>query len=215
MRLILLGAPGGGKGTQARLLSERYKIPQISTGDILREALKNATELGKRAQAFMEKGMLVPDEVVIGIIEDRIQHADCATGFILDGFPRTVKQAESLDGKLKDLKQKIDIVLDFVVDFDELNRRLSGRRTCDNCGKGYHLETNPPDTAGICNSCAGNLVQRDDDKSETIKKRLEVFQENTEPLRDYFRKRNILRQQEGKGDIQNIFQNACRAIESL
>lgn len=215
MRLILLGPPGGGKGTQARLLAERYKIPQISTGDILRDAVKNATELGKKARKFMDKGMLVPDDVVIGIIEDRIQYPDCENGFILDGFPRTEKQAVSLDAKLKDSRLKIDVVLDLVVDFDELNKRLSGRRTCESCGRGYHLETSPPREDGICDSCAGNLIQRDDDKSETIKKRLEVFQENTEPLRDYYKKRGILRQQKGQGDIQNIFKDVCRAIEGL
>ncbi|MBI5186061.1 MAG: adenylate kinase [Nitrospinae bacterium] len=215
MRLILLGPPGGGKGTQARLLAERYNIPQISTGDILRDAVKNATELGKKAREFMDKGMLVPDDVVIGIIEDRIQLPDCGNGFILDGFPRTVKQAESLDAELRDLSLKIDVVLDLLVDFDELNKRLSGRRTCGNCGKGYHLETSPPRNEGICDSCGGNLIQRDDDKSETIKKRLEVFQENTEPLRGYYKKRGILRQQKGQGDIQNIFQDICRAIEGL
>lgn len=215
MRLILLGPPGGGKGTQARLLAERYGIPQISTGDILRDAVKNATELGRKAREFMDKGMLVPDEVVIGIIEDRIQYPDCENGFILDGFPRTVKQAESLDAELSGLRLKIDVVLDLLVDFDELNKRLSGRRACGNCGKGYHLETSPPRNEGICDSCGGNLIQRDDDKSETIKKRLEVFQENTEPLRGYYKKRGILRQQKGQGDIQNIFQDVCRAIEGL
>lgn len=215
MRLILLGPPGGGKGTQARLLAERYGIPQISTGDILRDAVKNATELGRKAREFMDKGMLVPDEVVIGIIEDRIQYPDCENGFILDGFPRTVKQAESLDAELSGLRLKIDVVLDLLVDFDELNKRLSGRRACGNCGKGYHLEASPPRNEGICDSCGGNLIQRDDDKSETIKKRLEVFQENTEPLRGYYKKRGILRQQKGQGDIQNIFQDVCRAIEGL
>lgn len=215
MRLILLGPPGGGKGTQARLLEERYKVPQISTGDILRDAVKNVTELGRKAREFMDKGMLVPDEVVIGIIENRIQYPDCENGFILDGFPRTVKQAESLDAKLRDLQLKIDMVLDLLVDFDELNKRLSGRRACGKCGKGYHLETSPPSNDGICDSCGGNLIQRDDDKSETIKKRLEVFQENTEPLRGYYKKRGILRQRKGQGDIQNIFQDVCRVIEGF
>ena len=213
MRLIFLGPPGGGKGTQARLLAERYKIPQISTGDILRDAVKNSTELGRKAREFMERGVLVPDEVVIGIIEDRIQCTDCENGFILDGFPRTINQAESLDAKLNELGLNIDIVLDLVVDFKELNRRLSGRRTCENCGKGYHLETDPPAREGHCNICSGKLIQRNDDRSDTIKKRLDVYQNSTAPLKDYYKRLGTLRHLDGKGEILDIFESICRALD--
>lgn len=215
MRLILLGPPGGGKGTQAVLLSEKFNIPQISTGDILREAVKNKTELGLRAKGFMDSGALVPDEVVIGIIENRIQDADCKKGFILDGFPRTIKQAETLDKKLKELNLELDGVLDLLVNFDELNNRLSGRRTCGNCGKGYHLDSKAPRVAGKCDSCEGDLIQREDDRTETIKKRLEVYQESTEPLKGYYKNAGILRELEGKGNIDDIFQNVCRIVEGL
>ncbi len=210
-----MGAPGGGKGTQANLLAEKYEVPQISTGDILRESVKNSTELGREARGYMDKGELVPDEVVIGIIENRLQDSDCKNGFILDGFPRTMAQAESLNAKLEELDLGIDIALDLIVDFSEITQRLSGRRTCEDCGKGYHVEANPPKVGGQCDSCDGKLIQRDDDHSETIKNRLEVYQKNTEPLKDYYKKTGILRQQEGKGDIQDIFQSICRIIESV
>ena len=215
MRLILLGPPGGGKGTQARLLSEKYKIPQISTGDILREAVKKSTDLGRKAKEYMDKGALAPDEVVIGIIEDRIHDADCFKGFILDGFPRTVRQAESLGKKLEELELTMDAVLDLQVDFEEIIKRLSGRRACGECGKGYHVESEPPQKEGICDQCGGRLIQREDDKSETVKKRLEVYQEKTAPLKDYYHRTGILKTQEGKGDIQSIFRNVCRLIENL
>ncbi len=215
MRLILLGPPGGGKGTQARLLSEKYNIPQISTGDILREAVKNSTELGRKAQEFMSQGKLVPDEVVIGIIEDRLKTSDCEHGFILDGFPRTIRQAEALNVKLKGLELNIDIVLDLLVDFDELIRRLSGRRTCENCGNGFHVNDNPSKVDGKCDECGGKLIQREDDQSQTIKKRLEVYRESTEPLKEYYKKLGILREQKGKGNINDIFKSNCSIIESL
>jgi len=209
-----MGPPGGGKGTQARLLSEKYHIPQISTGDILREAVKNKTGLGKMARSFMDKGSLVPDDIVVGIIEDRLHFPDCDKGFILDGFPRTIEQAVALDGKLRNWGQTIDVVLDLIVDFDELTQRLSGRRQCENCGRGYHIIAKPPVVEGTCDSCGGKLFQRHDDKNETIKKRLEVFQEKTGPLREYYRKMGILRPRQGTGDIQEIFKGVCGILES-
>ncbi len=205
MRLILLGAPGAGKGTQSRRLVEKYGIPQISTGDILRAAVKEGTPLGLKAKAFMDKGELVPDEVVIGIIKDRLSKADCAKGFILDGFPRTVRQADALEETLKETGQSIEYVISLDVDDDELVSRLSGRRICRDCGATYHVRYSPPEREGICDRCGGELYQRDDDREETIAERLRVYREQTSPLSDYYNDKGLLVRVDGTGSEEAIF----------
>ena len=183
MKMILLGAPGVGKGTQAEIISDKYKIPQVSTGNILREAMKSGTEEGLKAKAFIESGQLVPDDVVIGILKDRIAQEDCANGFILDGFPRTIAQAEALDR----MGIEIDTVIDIEVDDEKIARRMSGRRVCEKCGSTYHLVHKQPKEEGICDRCAGALVQRKDDKPETVLERLAVYHKQTEPLIGYYK----------------------------
>lgn len=202
--LILLGPPGAGKGTQAKMLVESYGIPQISTGDILRAAVKEDTELGKQAKSCMDKGELVPDSVVIGIIEERLKQPDCEKGYILDGFPRTVPQAEALDGILDKMGSEIDHVVSIDVPDDELMGRLTGRWTCKGCGAMYHEKTKPPKKAGECDECGGQLYQRDDDKAETIKERLKVYAAQTEPLIEYYSKKDIVRKVDGIGSIDDI-----------
>jgi adenylate kinase len=205
MRLILLGPPGAGKGTQAKKLVDKYGIPQISTGDMLRAALKAGTELGKQAKTFMDAGKLVPDSVVIGLIEERIQQADCAKGFMLDGFPRTVPQAEALQGLIDRFRMKLDHVISIEVANEELVGRLTGRRTCRNCGSGFHVLFDPPKKAGVCDKCGGELYQRDDDKEETIRNRLKVYEDQTAPLIAYYKKAGLLRPIIGTGSIDDIF----------
>jgi adenylate kinase len=206
MNLILLGGPGAGKGTQAKMMIDKYQIPQISTGDILRAAVKEGTELGKQAKACMDEGKLVPDSVVIGIIEDRLKQADCQKGFILDGFPRTVPQAEALDATLKKMASKIDHVLSIDVDEEELVKRLTGRRTCKKCGQMFHIMFNPPQKEGICDKCGSELYQRDDDNEATVRSRLATYNQQTKPLIDYYTKQELVRQIEGIGSISDIFQ---------
>ncbi|OPX20898.1 MAG: adenylate kinase [Desulfobacca sp. 4484_104] len=206
MNLILLGGPGAGKGTQAKMMIEKYQIPQISTGDILRAAVKEGTELGKQAKACMDAGKLVPDEVVIGIIEDRLKQADCQKGFILDGFPRTVPQAEALDKTLQKMGSKIDHVLSIDVDEEELVKRLTGRRTCKQCGQMYHIIFSPPKKEGVCDKCGGELYQRDDDNEATVRSRLATYNQQTKPLIDYYSKQELVRQIKGVGSISDIFQ---------
>jgi adenylate kinase len=206
MNIILLGPPGGGKGTQAKPMMERYKIPQISTGDIFRDNLKRGTDLGKKAKEYMDKGQLVPDEVVIGIVQGRLKEPDCAKGFMLDGFPRTVPQAEALDKALAGMGQKIDHVVSIDVPDTELIKRLTGRRTCRGCGEGYHVMFKKPVKAeGKCDKCNGELYQRDDDNEATVRNRLEVYKKSTQPLIDYYRKQGLLREINGLGSIQEIF----------
>jgi adenylate kinase len=205
MRIILLGGPGAGKGTQAKKLVEKYGIPQISTGDMLRAALKEGTALGLEAKKFMDAGKLVPDEVVIGLIEERIKLPDCSKGFMLDGFPRTVGQADALKGVLEKMKLKIDHVISIEVANEELVGRLTGRRTCKSCGSGFHLLFDPPKKAGVCDKCGGELYQRDDDKEETIRNRLKVYDSQTAPLIDYYKKAGLLRPIPGVGSIDEIF----------
>lgn len=204
MRLILLGPPGAGKGTQATRLVERYAIPQISTGDILRAAVRQGTELGKSAKSYMDSGKLVPDSVVIGIIGERLRETDCAKGYILDGFPRTVAQADALQETVAQMGQKIDHVLSVEVPNDELVVRLSGRRTCKGCGAMYHVEFSPPAAAGRCDKCGGELFQRDDDQEATIRARLAVYDEQTAPLIAYYRKAGLLRAIPGTGGMEEI-----------
>lgn len=197
MKLILLGPPGAGKGTQAKMLMDRYGIPQISTGDILRAAVKSGTPMGLKAKSFMDAGGLVPDEVVVGIVRERLQQDDCGAGFILDGFPRTVPQADALDEALMALGRPLDVVVSLVVDVEALVERLTGRRTCKDCGRGYHVSFAPTKVVGICDACGGELLQRDDDREQTIRRRLDVYSEQTSPLIDYYRKSGLLSEVDG------------------
>lgn len=214
MNLILLGGPGAGKGTQAKKLIDKYQIPQISTGDILRAAVKEGTEMGKKAKEYMDAGKLVPDEVVIGIIKDRLAQPDCKKGFILDGFPRTVPQAEALDRVLADLGSKIDHVISIEVDEEELVTRLTGRRTCKDpdCGQMYHIKFNPPKKEGVCDRCGSELYQRDDDNEATVRSRLATYNQATKPLIDYYQAKGLLRPIKGVGSIDDIFNQICRIL---
>jgi adenylate kinase len=212
MNVILLGPPGSGKGTQAQKIAEQYHIPQISTGDILRGAVKERTPLGVEAQGYMDRGKLVPDEVVVGIVRERLMDSDCKEGFILDGFPRTLPQAEALDATLGEMKREIDHVISIEADNEELLRRLTGRRTCRNCGTMYHVIFNPPAKEGICNVCGGDLYQRDDDQEATIRARLQVYEDQTAPLIAYYNKKGLLRPIKGVGSIEEIFQNIVKVV---
>ncbi len=213
LRLILLGPPGSGKGTQAKLLAEKYKIPQISTGDILREAAKQRTELGLKAKRFMNQGELVPDDVVVGIVEQRLKKEDCERGFLLDGFPRNIEQAHALEGILKKLNSQITRTIDLKVGEEELLKRLSGRRVCRECGEGYHIIFDPPTNKDICNKCGGELYQREDDQEDTIKARLAVYAEQNAPLIKYYQEKELLHRVVGKGGILQIFERIVAAIE--
>ena len=204
MNIILLGPPGCGKGTQAKILIDTYHIPQISTGDILREAIKKGSPLGIEAKTYMEQGSLVPDQLVIGIIEERLQQADCARGFILDGFPRTVAQAEALDSTLSKAGLKLKYVFNIEVVNEELIKRLTGRRVCRKCGESFHITFNPPEKEGLCDSCGGELYQRDDDREETIRNRLKVYQAQTAPLITFYEEKDILHSVDGVGSIEEI-----------
>jgi adenylate kinase len=210
--IILLGAPGSGKGTQAKKMTTSFAIPQISTGDMLREAVKNGTEMGRKAKVFMDEGGLVPDEVVIGIVRDRLREKDCDKGFILDGFPRTIPQAQALDRVIKELGKEITSVLSLEVDEEEILERLSGRRTCSGCGAMYHVRFNPPKAEGRCDKCAGTLLQRDDDKEETIRTRLVNYKKSTEPLIEYYRKTGKVHAVKASGDIDAIFADISRIL---
>ena len=201
MNLILLGPPGAGKGTQAKMLIKKYGIPQVSTGDILRAAVKEQTPLGIKAKGFMDAGALVPDEVVVGIVAERLAQPDCGSGYILDGFPRTVAQADSLSALLGDTGAGIDHVISLTVDNEELLARITGRRTCRGCGAGYHLLYDPPQQSGDCRQCGGELFQRDDDREETMRRRLEVYAAQTEPLIAYYRQQGLLRTVDGMGEM--------------
>ncbi len=213
MNVIITGPPGSGKGTQGKLIAEKYHIPQISTGDILREAVRNGAALGLEAKAYMGRGGLVPDELVIRIIEDRLIQRDCGRGFLLDGFPRTVAQANALERMLKKKGLVIDHVINIEIEMEELIRRLRGRRTCSRCGAMYHLFFNPPKKEGICDICGGSLYQRDDDKEETIRSRLEVYSHQTGPVIQYYASRGLVRSINGVGNIDDIFHRILGAIE--
>jgi adenylate kinase len=212
--LILLGPPGAGKGTQAKLLIERYHIPQISTGDILRAAVKQMTSSGVMAKKYMDAGALVPDDLVIDIIKDRLSMADSANGFILDGFPRTVAQADALSRMLHGSGKKIDHVIALTVDYDELLKRVIGRLTCRGCGRGYHLDYDPPLIPGKCSECSSELYQRDDDKEKTMRARLMTYESQTAPLIDYYSSRSLLRSVDGLGSIQSINGSLVRLLET-
>ncbi|MBW2621363.1 MAG: adenylate kinase [Deltaproteobacteria bacterium] len=212
MNLILLGPPGAGKGTQAKMLVEKYGIPQISTGEILRANLKAETELGLEAKKYMDAGGLVPDEVVIGIVANRLKEDDCQKGYMLDGFPRTVPQAEALHEILAKDGSGIDDVISIEVPNEELLGRLTGRRTCRQCGQGYHVMFDPPEKEGVCDKCSGELYQRDDDNETTVGSRLEVYANETQPLIDYYKGKGLLRPVDGVGQIPEIF---GRVVEIL
>ena len=212
MRLILLGPPGSGKGTQANLIQEKFSIPKISTGDILRASVEDDTELGRQAKKFMDKGELVPDEVVISLIKERIVGPDCEAGYILDGFPRTIVQAEKLEETLAAMGQGIDSVVDLEVDREELLVRLTGRRTCKNCGTMFHQTSHLPKVEGICDECGGELYQRPDDNEETIVKRLEVYSKETAPLKEFYRKQGKLKTIQGHGGMGAIFSQLCKMV---
>ncbi len=203
MKLILLGPPGAGKGTQAKLLAERFSIPQISTGDILRAAVREGTPLGIKAKEYMDGGALVPDEVVVGIVRERLRDADCENGFILDGFPRTVPQADELQKSLKELGRELDAVISLEVDTEALVERLTGRRTCRSCTRGYHVTFDPPQADGVC-ACGGELYQRDDDQEATIRNRLQVYSEQTSPLIDYYSEHGLLFMVDGMAEIDTV-----------
>ncbi len=210
MKLILLGAPGAGKGTQAKWISEEYGIPHISTGDILRKNVAEGTELGKEAKKYMDEGKLVPDELIIDMVRERLSQDDCKNGFILDGFPRTIKQAEVLE-KITD----VDAVLNIYVPFDKLIERITGRRTCPKCGAVYHIKYNPPKNDNICDVCGTPLIQRDDDKEETVRKRLKTYEEQTAPLIDYYEKKGKLITVEGQEKVEDTIALVRQALSKI
>jgi len=212
LRLILLGPPGAGKGTQASAIVEKYNIPHISTGDIFRANIKEKTELGKQVEEYLNKGLLVPDELVVSIVKDRITKDDCKNGFLLDGFPRTVAQAEALDEELKKMSLKIDRVINIEVEKDILIERIIGRRICKNCGATYHVKFSPTKQDGICDKCGGELYQREDDKLETVEKRIQVYTEQTKPLIDYYAKKGLLLNVDGAKDKKEVFEDIVKSL---
>lgn len=213
MRIIMLGAPGAGKGTQAKMISEKYGIPHISTGDIFRSNIKNGTELGKKAKTYMDQGQLVPDELTCDLVVDRIAQDDAKNGYVLDGFPRTIPQAEALKSALEKRGEKIDFAVDVDVPDENIITRMSGRRACVSCGATYHVVYNPPKKEGICDVCGKELVLRDDDKPETVKKRLEVYHTQTQPLIDYYQKEGVLVKVDGTQEIDTIFSQIQKLLE--
>lgn len=212
MRIVLLGAPGAGKGTQAKILIEKYGMPQISTGDLLRAAVAAGTALGKEAKSYMDKGELVPDSVVLGMVEERLKQDDCKKGYILDGFPRNTAQAEALDKMLASLNMSLTAALSVDVPFEDLMKRLTGRRTCKGCGQMYNIYFKAPAKDGVCDKCNGELFQRDDDKEATIKKRLEVYTAQTEPLIGYYKNKGIVKSVSGTGSIDEIFKKVTEVL---
>ena len=205
MKIIMLGAPGAGKGTQAKLIAEKYGVPHISTGDIFRANIKNGTELGKEAKEYMDKGLLVPDELTVRLLLDRVAQDDCTNGYVLDGFPRTIPQAEVLDKELTKLGDSVDFAVDVDVPDENIIRRMSGRRACLNCGATYHIVNIPPKKEGICDVCGSELVLRDDDQPETVKNRLKVYHEQTQPLIEYYTGKGVLRTVDGTLPMEEVF----------
>lgn len=212
MKIIMLGAPGAGKGTQAKKIAEKYSIPHISTGDIFRANIKNGTELGKKAKTFMDQGLLVPDELVVDLVVDRVGQADAANGYVLDGFPRTIPQAEALDNALAAINEKVDYAINVDVPDENIINRMSGRRACVSCGGTYHIVYAPTIKEGFCDACGGELVLRDDDKPETVKKRLDVYHEQTQPLIDYYNKKNILVDIDGTQEMTKVFDAIVKVL---
>lgn len=209
MKIIMLGAPGAGKGTQAKMIAEKYGIPHISTGDIFRANIKNGTELGAKAKTYMDQGLLVPDELVVDLVIDRFKADDCKKGYILDGFPRTIPQAEALDKALSAIGENVDYAINVEVPDENIVNRMSGRRACVGCGATYHVVYNPTKVEGKCDACGADLILRDDDKPETVQKRLGVYHDQTQPLIDYYNKKNILKEVDGTVDMNDVFNAIC------
>ena len=212
MKIVMLGAPGAGKGTQAKMIAAKYQIPHISTGDIFRANIKNGTELGKKAKSYMDQGLLVPDELTVDLVIDRLAQDDCKNGYILDGFPRTIPQAEALDAALAKLGEKMDYAIDVDVPDENIVSRMSGRRACTGCGATYHIVYNPSKKGDCCEVCGEKLILRDDDKPETIQKRLNVYHEQTQPLIDYYTKQSILRTVDGTQDMNDVFAEIVKIL---
>jgi len=212
MNLMVFGAPGAGKGTQAKYLVERYNIPQISTGDILREAVANKTEMGLEAKKYMDEGKLVPDSTIIGIIRDRLQQEDCKNGFILDGFPRTLPQAEALEELMNEMGIKLDKVISFNVPDEQIVKRIAGRRVCPKCGASFHVEFNPPKKEGICDECGSELIIRKDDNVDTIKSRLEAYHSQTAPLMEFYKQRGVFVELDGSKELGEVTKDMFRAL---
>jgi adenylate kinase len=209
----MLGAPGAGKGTQAKKIAEKFKVPHISTGDIFRANIKNGTELGNKAKVYMDQGLLVPDELVVDLVVDRVKQADCETGYILDGFPRTIPQAESLDKALLAIGEKVDYAINVEVPDGDIVERMAGRRACLNCGATYHLVNIPTKVEGICDVCGSEIVLREDDKPETVLKRLEVYHNQTQPLIDYYNKQGILKEVDGRKTMSDTFEDILEILK--
>lgn len=215
MKIIMIGAPGAGKGTQAKRIAAKYDIPHVSTGDIFRANLKKGTELGLKAKVYMDQGALVPDEITIGMLMDRIHQADCSNGYVLDGFPRTIPQAEALTKALEAQNESIDAVIDVDVPDENIMDRMQGRRTCRKCGEGYHTRFNPPKVDGVCDVCGGELFTRDDDLPETVKKRLVVYHDQTQPLVDYYTKQRVLKSVDGTQLMDKVFEDIVTILDVL
>lgn len=214
MKIIMLGAPGAGKGTQAIMIAEKYNIPHISTGDIFRANIKNGTELGKEAKSYMDKGQLVPDELTVRILLDRVSNDDCKNGYVLDGFPRTIPQAEALEKAVAELGEQIDYAINVDVPDENIIKRMSGRRACLKCGNTYHIEHIPPKVEGICDNCGSELVLRADDKPETVLERLTVYHEQTQPLIDFYGKKDILKTVDGTQKMDDVFNSIVNILEA-
>lgn len=212
MKIIMLGAPGAGKGTQAEMIAEKYHLPHVSTGDIFRANIKNGTELGKEAKSYMDRGVLVPDELTVKILMDRVAQDDCKDGYILDGFPRNIPQAEVLDKALAEFGDKIDFAIDMEVPDELIIRRMAGRRACVSCGATYHIENVPPQKEGICDKCGEALILRDDDREETVKNRLNVYHEQTQPLIEFYEKKGILKTVDGTKDMMEVFKEITEIL---
>lgn len=212
MKIVMLGAPGAGKGTQAKMIADQYSIPHISTGDIFRANIKEGTDLGKEAKSYMDKGQLVPDELTVKILLDRVAKEDCKNGYVLDGFPRTIPQAEVLEDALTKLNDKIDYAINVEVPDENIVRRMSGRRACLSCGATYHIVHIPPKAEGVCDRCGKDLVLRDDDKEETVQKRLNVYHEQTQPLIDFYEKKGVLKEVDGTVDMKDVFAAITRIL---
>lgn len=214
MKIIMLGAPGAGKGTQAKKLASKYGIPHISTGDIFRANIKNGTELGQKAKVYMDQGLLVPDELVVDLVVDRFKQDDCENGYVLDGFPRTIPQAKALDEALEKNNDAVEYAIDVDVPDEAIISRMAGRRACVGCGGTYHLVTIPPKKEGICDTCGAELILREDDKPETVEKRLKVYHDQTQPLIDYYQGKNILKTVDGTQDLEDVFKDIIAVVEA-
>lgn len=212
MKIVMLGAPGAGKGTQAKKIAQEFSVPHISTGDIFRANIKNNTELGQKAKVYMDKGELVPDSLVVDLIMDRFKESDCANGYVLDGYPRTIPQAEALDKALESNGEKLDYAIDVDVPDEVIIERMSGRRACLNCGSTYHIHSNPSKKEGTCDTCGETLVQREDDKAETVKNRLSVYHDQTEPLKKYYGDAGVLYTVDGTQAMEDVFTEICKIV---